>query len=330
MRLAYLLLALTACPPKPPGGGGGGPLPTTGVGCPTATSVYVASYLTPDEGGKGHTGWVLPLFDKVASLPGGAEYATIDANAARDAGVPAAPTTLWMLVPGQPPCKLTPGQYYVAQIDSPTQNLAYGVELAGCQAPPDPQNASAILVASEQSPGDCQLVGPRGISSRLGDVDKEGKWSRPTKETPIPPAIAPLIPKHECTPPGCETLWSFAQIEVGGKTVAWAGAINWLQTSDPDPCNWKGERFSGFFVPGPDGNPVKVTEGQDHSLALTAVLADKTGPKVLVAEGPGEYSTFDLANGAKLGRHLVWLIPTPESYDVVDHLGAVCGGNDGP
>jgi hypothetical protein len=145
------------------------------------------------------------------------------------------------------------------------------------------------------------------------------------KDTPIPPEIAKVVPAKSCTPPACEPLWSIAQIDVGGKPIAWAGALNWLATDAGEPCKWKAERFSGFFVAGPDGAPVRVTEGQDHPLALTAVLADKSGAKVLVAEGPGEYSTYDLANGAAtLARHLVWFRPDPESYDVVDHLGPVC------
>ena len=103
-------------------------------------------------------------------------------------------------------------------------------------------------------------------------------------------------------------------------------ALNWFAVPDAsaNPCTWKAERFSGFFVAGASG-PERVTEGQDHPLALTAVLADKTGAKVLVAEGPGEYSAYDLGGGKPvLGHHLVWLRPDPESYEIVDHLGPVC------
>ncbi len=331
MRLAYLatLLALVGCPPKQ--GGGGGPLPpTAGAGCPTANQVYVVSYLSPEDGGKGHTGWVLPLFDKPAPIQGLADYANLDAAAAGAAGVPVPPQDLWMLVPTAAPCKVTVGAYYAAAIDSPTTNIAYGVELAGCAAPPDPQNASAIVVMSIPPPSECQIVGPRAVAQRLGEVDKANAWQRPTKETPIPQAIAALIPKHDCTPPACEALWSIAQVDVNKATVAWAGAVNWLEASDANSCNWKGDRFSGFFVAGPSG-PVRVTQGQDHPLALTAVLADKTGAKALVAEGPGEYSTYALETGAAtLARHVVWLLPHPDSYEGMDHLGPVCGGAETP
>lgn len=324
MRLVVLLglSTLAACPPKTPTTGGGGPMPP-GVGCPDAASVFVVSYLTPEEDGKGHTGWVLPLHDKIVDTLDGEDYKAIDPAAAGAAGVPAPPRDLWLLVPGGAPCKPTIGAYYAAGIDAPDKNITYGVELAGCQPPPDPANASAIAVVSTASPSECQVIGPRGIAQRLGELDKAGKWQKPVKDTPIPPNLAAVVPAKDCAAPACEKLWSFAQVDVGGQPVAWAGAVNWLQVSED--CEWKGERFSGFFVVGADGAPVKVTEGQEHPLALTAVLADKTGAKVLVAEGPGEYSTYALGGGtAQLGRHLVWLRPHPDSYDALDHLGPVC------
>ncbi len=334
---------LAGCPPKP---GGGGPTPNlgsgavaAGPGCPTATAVHVASYVSPEERSPSpppagapakpsHAGWVLPLFDRVVdSLDGIAEFATIDAATATAAGVPAPPASAWMLQPGAAPCKLTIGSYYAAAIDAPTKNVAYGVQLSGCPAPPDPQTASAIVLATDASPTGCLLVGPRAVAMRLGEYDKSDHWQRPTKQTPIPPALAAVIPQHACTAPACESLWSIAQVDVGGKPVAWAGAVNWLETAGDEPCSWKAERFSGFFIAGPDGSPVRVTEGQDHPLALTAVLADRGGAKVLVAEGPGEYATFALGGGAAtVANHLVWLRPDPVSYENLDNLGPVCGG----
>jgi hypothetical protein len=327
MRVTYLccLLTLAACPPKKTGPGG--PLPPSGgVGCPPATDIYIVSYVTPEEPGKGATGWVLPLHDKtVDSLDGIGEYTKIDQAAATAAGVPAAPQNLWMLTPQGQPCKATIGSYYQAAVDAPTKNITYGVEVTGCAAPPDPQNASAIAVVSAEPPNQCTLIGPKSAAQRLGEVSKDGKWSRPTKETPIPPALDAVIPKKECAAPSCEKLWSLAQVEVGGKPIAWAGAVNWLQAPAGDTCEWKGERFSGFWLVGADGVPAKVTEGQNHPLALTAILADKTGPKALVAEGPGEYTTYALADGkATVAHHLVWLLPHPDSYDALDHLGPPC------
>jgi hypothetical protein len=68
MKLALAAMAvslLAACPKR--GGGSTAPDVTTGAGCPAASGVYLASYLQPPDGGKGHAGWVLPLFVIVIS-----------------------------------------------------------------------------------------------------------------------------------------------------------------------------------------------------------------------------------------------------------------------
>lgn len=345
-HLLLLLLLLAACPPKR--GGGGGPTAPSGPGCPAASAVYMASYLSPDEGNKagdkagdkagareGHTGWVLPLHDKVVdSVEGIPDYQAIDAAAASAAGVPAPPRTAWLLTPAGP-CKATIGGYYAAAVDGPPANLTYGVELTGCAAPPEQSDGSGIVLAydaglADAAPADCKLVPPKPVAGRLGETDDKGAWSRPKKETPIPPAFGKAIPDRPCEPPGCEKLWSIAEVDVGGKPVAWAGAVNWLTIPPGDApdkqCEWKAERFSGFFVAAPDGAPVKVTEAQDHPLVMTAVLADSGGAKVLIATAPGEYTTYDLGGGAaRVGRHLVWIVQSPEAYTEVDQLGPACG-----
>src|SRR5947208_3105544 len=107
MKRLACLLVLAGCPPK--GGGVATPV-SNGIGCPSASGVYVASYATPDEGGKGHTGWVLPLADKIVpSVDGIADYATIDAAAAQAANVPAPPLNLYLMAPNTRPCRPTIG-----------------------------------------------------------------------------------------------------------------------------------------------------------------------------------------------------------------------------
>lgn len=332
MRFAALLLVLAACPAKP----AQPPAPVAGVGCPTAQNVYLAQYIRPPEGQPGYAGWVIPLHDQtVDSVEGKPGFAAIDPQAAAAAGVPPAPQSVWILPPNAPLCKATIGSFYAEAIDAPTKNMSYGVTLAGCAAPASPDEAGmAIAMVSSEPPSQCQPVAPRPVAARLGASDN-GVWSRPTKETPIPEAFAKVIPERACTAPDCEKLWSIAQVDIADRPVAWSAAVNWLEIppgADPKTaCTWKVDTFSGFFVAGADGTPVKVTEGQDHPLALFVVLADKAGPKVLVADGTGEYSTYDLGNGAAtLGRHLVWLVDDPRAYGDIDHLGPECAAPEPP
>ena len=78
-------------------------------------------------------------------------------------------------------------------------------------------------------------------------------------------------------------------------------------------------------MPGADGKPVKVTEGQDHPLVLASVLVDYTGARALVAETAGEYGIYELVQGgAQLAHHVVWLLGGADSYTLDDHLGPDC------
>lgn len=331
-------MVLAGCPAP---GAGPGPHPPAatevapGAGCPAAENVYVASYLSSDDPASpaAHTGWVLPLYDqKVDSLAGQPEYAAIDPGTASARGVPPAPTDVWLTMPGQPPCHATIGSYYAAAVEGPIANVTYGVELDGCGAPKDQQDdAESIALVSAPAPTGCQVLAPQPVAARVGEMDAQKHWQRPTKETPLPAAIAAIVPPHDCRAPGCETLWAFGEIDVAGRPAAWAGAVNWLTippNATPDSqCAWKADTFAGFFVPGPDGRAVKVTEGQDHPLLLTAVLADRGGARVLVAEGPGEYTTYDLTAGARVARHLVWLRLPPEAYAIDERIGPSCGGD---
>jgi hypothetical protein len=336
--LGALGAALAGCPA--PGAAPQAPAAATATaasGCPAAGDVYVASYLTQDDhaatdaAAAGHTGWVLPLHDAKVEAATRPEYQTIDAAAAAAAGVPVAPKTVWLMAPSRPPCKATIGSYYAASVDSPTPNVAYGVELSGCAAPPkeEQQDAEAMALVADQAPVDCQILVPQPVAARLGELDAKDHWQRPTKETPIPPALAAAIPPHDCRPPGCETLWTFAEIDVASRPIAWAGAVNWLtippNTTPASQCDWKADTFAGFFVPGVDGKAVKVTEGQDHPLLLSAALADRSGGKLLIAEGSGEYAIYELMpTGAKLARHQVWLTLGPEAYKVDERIGPAC------
>jgi hypothetical protein len=329
------LLVLAACPPHsqpvaPP------PQPA-GAGCPGANDVFVASYLTQDAG-KGRTGWVLPLHSAPVDANGqAADYQTLDAAGAATAGLPAAPAgNLWLMAGMGAPCQAKLGGAYAVKIDGPPASLSYGYEIEGCSAPSDPQEASGVILVSQEAPSSCQFEAPHPVAERLGAMDAKQQWQRPEKanEKPIPPALEPAIPPHECVAPGCEELWAIAEIDVANNPVAWAGAVNWFQIGDPaQQCSWKHEQFSGFFIPSPSGPPVKITEGQsaEHPLALSAALVDRSGAHVLIADGPGEYATYDLAPGkATLGHHIEWMLAPADAWEMLDHLGPVCDAAPSP
>ena len=322
-RLALLLPLLAACPPKhtaPPG-----PPAATGAGCPGADGVFVASYVT-DAPGRG-PGWVMPLHamtvEPGAQVP---EYQQVDEATATASGVPAPPAQpLWLVTENQAPCKVTVRGYYAAKIAGPPASISYGAELEGCPAPADPQEGGGIVLASQESPGTCRFEVPKPAGARLGEMDQQLRWHAPTKQTPIPPALAALVPPHDCQPPGCEQLWAFGEVDVANQPAAWGGAVNWLTVGKPeDACHWKAEQWSGLFVPGPGGTAQKLDNPGNHALALTAVLADAGGAKVLFAEGPGEYATYDLQPAPKLAHHIAWMIAPDEEWAMVDHLGPLC------
>ncbi|HUS30210.1 MAG TPA: hypothetical protein VMZ53_17000 [Kofleriaceae bacterium] len=323
MKRALLLLVLAACPAKK--GTGTGPT-AQGAGCPSAKNVLVASFVQQDPG-KGRSGWVIPLHAQAAQdasqVP---EYAQLDAQAASAAGVPAAPQgALWLVTQTAPPCPVKLGRYYQARIDGPPASATFGVEIEGCPAPANPDEAGGFVLVSDAAPTGCRFEPPQPVAARLGEMDKAKQWQRPAKETPLPPAIAAIVPPHTCTPPACETLWAFAEVKVNGATVAWTGAVNWLQVGSPaDQCSWPNERWSGVFVPSGSG-AIKISEGQSHPLTLLATLVDNTGARVLLTEGPGEFATYDVAQGsAPLGNHVSWMTVPETAWETVDDLGPIC------
>jgi hypothetical protein len=327
LALCSLAVALGACPPRqapqPP------PEPQLqGAGCPAATGVFLASYATQEAPKR--TGWVMPLHAPAASGSDVADYATIADADATQAGVPATPAgNLWLVTGGAAPCLVKPASHYMANIEN---HVSYGLELDGCPAPADPENATGLVLVSQDTPSSCQFQSPQPVASRLGEMIGPKAWQKPDKETPIPPELAPLVPAHACTSPGCEPLWAVAEVKVADKPVAWAVAANWLAVGDPtNACDWKAERFSGVFVPGEGGAPVKLSDGMAHPLALSAVLVDHAGARVLLAEGPGEYATYDLSPaGAKLGQQITWMVAPDEDWAAIDHLGPLCAPDAKP
>jgi hypothetical protein len=304
-----------------------------GAQCPAAANLFVASYLSQDAH-KGRTGWVLPLHamsvEPAAStkLP---DYAVLDATAASVSGVPTAPAgPLWLIAPGAAACRASLGHYYAAKLPGPPASLAYGIELEGCPAPTDQQDSGGLVMLSEQPPDDCKLDAPRPAALRLGDEDAQKQWHRPTRQTPLPAALASVLPQRACLPPSCEQLWAIGEVDFAGHPIAWTGAVNWLAIDNPQPaaqCSWKTERESGTWLVGVDGKLNKLADGQSagHMLALSAVLSDNGGPRAVLVEGPGEYATYTLTpNGTTLAHHVTWMLVPEDTWEQADHLGPVC------
>jgi hypothetical protein len=319
-RFAWLIV-LAACPAKNPPPQQ--PQPLAGPGCPAASDVYVASYVTQAEGKR--SGWVMPLHamkvEPSASTP---DYQTVDATTATASGVPQPPAgNLWLVTGNAAPCALKLGGYYTARVEGPPAGLSYGIELEGCLAPSD-QDSGGVVLVSQDAPTGCQFEAPHPVATRVGQMTDQKTWQKPAQGQPIPPAFAPVVPQHDCQAPSCEQLWAIAEVDVNNAPVVWSGAVNWLAIGDPAAaCSWKAERFSGFFIPGADGKPTKVEA--EHPLVLTAALVDRSGAHVLLAEGPGEYATYDLVPGkATLAHSITWMLAPNDAWDMVDHLGPIC------
>jgi hypothetical protein len=318
-----LLVLLAACPPK----NASTPQIPEGGPCPNAAGVYIATWMADDTGGSKHTGWVLPLHamavEPTAQI---ADYARLDATEASVSGVPAPPQgRLWLMTADAPPCEAKLGTFYAAKLPGPPASVSYGVELTGCSGPQDPQQAGGVALVADQPPTGCTFQAPQPVAARLGETDAQKQWHRPVKETPIPPALAALVPPHDCKAPTCEPLWAVSELDLASGPVAWTAAFNWVQITDPaDPCSWKTERWSGIFVAGPDGRPIKLDTG-DHPLVLSAALVDRSGARALLAEGPGTYSTYDVGPAAGKAAHgMTWMLAPNEAWDGVDRLAPPC------
>lgn len=326
--LALLLVAVgcggKARPASSSGTGASSAVPIPdGPPCPDASSVAIAVVHQPSAGAPG--GWHLPLANR-ASTETTARYQVLDAAAAAAAAIPAPPAKLWLMTGGTL-CEATPGPWYSDVVIDGPANEVLGVQLSTkCPVPGSEQPQQALALAAEVAPAGCVAISPRPVAGRVGE-EQGGRWSLLPQSTPMPPAVEAALPKKDCAAP-CETLWTVAQVDFAGKPIAWDVAMEWLHVdpAQPDACQWASEGDGGVLVASPAG-AVRVAD--DHAVSplhLGAVLADRAGAKVLVLEHIGEYSTFDLgAAGAKLARHLRWVVPNEELYAGDRKLGPYCG-----
>ncbi len=337
LRSAPLLLATAglaaACGsksagPASPGGPVAVPIPD-GPGCPAAAQVLIAVY-REGEGGVAPT-WTLPLGNR-PSAETAPRFAPLDEAAVAAAALPSPPALLWLLSPGAPPCQATPGAWYsdtvVDREAGGAANDVLGVQLtSGCPAPAKDQPSQLIAVAAAAAPTGCVAIAPRPIAGRVGEA-KDSSWQIVPQSTPLPPALEAAAPQRECGAP-CEKLWTAAQLDFAGKPIAWDVALEWLgvDPAQPDVCQWTSSKDGGLWYADAAGNAVPLEHQQAQvPLHLSALLADRAGAKVLVAEHLGEYATFDLGAGApQPARYLRWYTPNAEVYATDRKLGPYCG-----
>jgi hypothetical protein len=333
-HLLSLSLFVVAC-----GGRGHGPTgPTaTGAPCPAARDVFESHYVKADATTPGYTGWIVPLRSvPVASADGVPAWAEVDAATLTAKEVPSLPATVWLIRPGAPPCPATVGKPYAELAADSGPALSFGYELtSACPAPADDAPAIAFAVATAAAPTGCQLLLPHPVATRVGgatdaaaDPAHEVHWTRPDKSTPVPPALAAVVPAHACVAPGCEALWSVAAVEGPRGPIAYGATFNWLTipagAGPEDECHWEAAHDLGVFV----GEPLTRLDDKVSArpLLLAGALVDGRGPAVLITGNYGELTTYDLADGkATLGQHYVYAVVNEESYGEQTVLGPYCG-----
>lgn len=323
-------LALAACggkakPDSQQAGPSAVPIPD-GPGCPAASAVMVAVWREASPGVE--AGWTLPLANKPSTATAAVFQLLDDAGRA---ALPPAPPKLWLINPAAatPPCEATPGAAYSDTVNDGPVNEILGVQLTtSCPAPGKDQPQQALALAADVAPTGCVAILPRPVAGRVGEAANQ-TWQIVPQSTPMPPAIEAAVPSKPCEAP-CEKLWTVSQLEFGGHPIAWDVAQEWLRVdpAQPNVCEWKTEHEGGIYL----ANAIGAAELFHHEhaiepLHLGAVLADRSGAKVLVLEHIGEYSTFDLHSGGRPtpGRHLHWYSPNEELYAGDRRLGPYCG-----
>jgi hypothetical protein len=320
---------LAACKPRSPGpsaptGPTAVPIPD-GPGCPAAAQVLVAVYREATDGVAAT--WTLPLGNR-SSVETAPRFAPLDEAAVAAASLPAPPAKLWLVAPGAPPCEATPGAWYSDTVVDGEPNDVLGVQLTtSCAAPAKDQPLQLIAVAADAAPTGCVAIVPRPIAGRVGEA-KDSSWQIVPQSTPLPPALEGALPQKKCGAP-CEKLWTASQLDFAGKPIAWDVALEWLgvDPAQPDVCQWTSDREGGLWYADAGGAAVPLDHQKAQApLHLGALLADRSGPKVLVLEHVGEYATFDVGAGApQQARYLRWYAPNPEVYAGDRKLGPYCG-----
>lgn len=275
--------------------------------CPAADKVVLLEplYDAADEAAP-PVGWNLPLAARPA--PAGAVTAPITPDEAKLLGVAAVPKTVWIYRAGQAPCR---GRVtdLTRNLDDAPGSMSIDARVEDCLPPARDEVGPWFGLAVDNEPKGCELASASPLAERLGEADGE-TWVRPSKATPIPPAIVP--PPRACAAPGCEALWQVRAALVAGKPVAYEATFTWAH---PDAalalCTIAHEDDHALYAVGKTGAK-KVDEpgGWQH---LVGVFYDATGPRALVTTSRGSYTVRPLgADGAGAPITRAWYVPSDE------------------
>jgi hypothetical protein len=281
--------------------------------CPSADKVVLLEplYQTSEEGSP-PIGWNLPL--AAAPAPDGATTGPLSLEDAKAFGVVSVPKTVWIYRGGQPVCRGTVSGL-TRNLDDAPGSMSIDALVDGCAPPERDDPGPWFGLAVDAEPKGCELSSATVIAERVGEADGVD-WVRPTKETPIPTAIASLLPKPKetCDAPACEPLWEVRAAEVASKPLAYEATLTWAHPDETmNLCLTAHEDDHALFAVGKTGPKKLVEAGTWQHLA--GVFYDATGPRAMVTTAQGTYTVRafgpDGAAGAAVTR--TWYVPSDEA-----------------
>jgi hypothetical protein len=296
-----------------------------GRACPAADKVVLIEplYDANDESAP-PIGWNLPLAARPA--PEGASTSSITPEEAKAMGVGPVPRTVWIYRAGQPPCRGKVGEL-TRDLDDAPGSMSIDARIDGCAPPGRDESGPWLGLAVDAEPKGCELATPSTIAERVGEADGE-TWVRPSADTPIPAAIAPMVPKAKaaCAPPACEPLWQVRAAQVAGKPIAYEATLTWVRPEATLAlCSLAHEDDHALFTVGKTGAK-KLDDGAGPWQRLVGVFYDATGPRQIVLTARGVYTVRPIGGDGSAGAPVTrtWYLPNveePATWSLAQYCG---------
>ena len=271
-----------------------------GGACPSADRVVLLRW---------DHGWHAYLSNRsLDDAPASTDYEVIPTAEAHRA----LPSAIW--IDG---CRATVTHAFRAYTSEGPVSEQIGVELDGCAPKTDEAFVTYGLIGDEDLSA-CRWTLVETAGLRVGEVGD--RWKPPTKFTPIPAEVAPIIAHKDCKAPACEHLWQVGAVGVE-PTYAYDVVQTWLQPADKDPCSLEYENGADVFVRVNDALAAIPDTGND---ALAGVFHDGGGAKLVVLEDSGTFDVVTVAPGLTQKRHTVWYDANEETSNYRS-LAPYCG-----